>query len=112
MSGGFDKPWCSTATDRFGNHVLGNWGECNAACQTEQDTTTAAPAACTTTSGADAGKRCVFPFTHKGVVHTACTYAGGFSKPWCSTRVDYWGRHKEEYWGNCDSTCEVESLWG
>merc|ERR1719481_205289 len=23
--GGFDKPWCSTATDIFGNHVLGNW---------------------------------------------------------------------------------------
>merc|ERR1719228_1847447 len=22
--GGFDKPWCSTATDIFGNHVLGN----------------------------------------------------------------------------------------
>merc|ERR1712228_955468 len=30
--GGFDKPWCSTATDMFGNHVLGNWGDCGASC--------------------------------------------------------------------------------
>merc|ERR1712106_202015 len=112
-SGGFDKPWCSTATDFFGNHVYGNFGDCNAACPTEQTATTAAPATCTTTSGKNAGSKCVFPFKYKGVVHTACTYSGGFSQPWCSTKVDYWGRHNEEYWGNCDTnTCAVESRWG
>merc|ERR1711892_732510 len=60
-SGGFHKPWCSTATDIFGNHVYGNFGDCNAACPPEQSATTAAPATCTTTSGQTAGSKCVFP---------------------------------------------------
>ena len=112
-AGGFVKPWCSTATDIFGNHVTGNWGDCSATCQTAQAAATAGPATCTTVNGAEAGKKCVFPFTHKGVVHKACTYAGGFSKPWCSTRVDYWGRHMPGNWGDCDTvSCKVEVLWG
>merc|ERR1712106_393931 len=110
-AGGFDKPWCSTATDILGNHKLGNWGDCNAACQRDV-ATTGAPSTCTTTSGSDSGQACVFPFTHKGVVHKACTYARGFSKPWCSTKVDYWGRHREGFWGNCDDSCKVKQIWG
>jgi len=112
--GGFDKPWCSTATDIFGNHVLGNWGDCNPACLAQQSTTTPSTSStCTTVSGPTAGTKCVFPFKHKGVVHTACTYAGGFSRPWCSTKVDYWGRHDDQFWGNCDTnTCKVEGFWG
>merc|ERR1711970_320281 len=108
--GGFSKPWCSTATDIFGNHVLGNWGDCSSSCPA-QTGTTAAPT-CSTVSGPNAGSKCVFPFKYQGVVHTACTYAGGFSQPWCSTKVDYWGRHDERYWGNCDNTCKVEGIWG
>merc|ERR1739838_410315 len=65
--GGFAKPWCSTATDVYGNHVIGNWGDCNIACTT-QTVATAAAATCTTVRGADRGSKCVFPFTHKGVV--------------------------------------------
>merc|ERR1711892_507344 len=110
-AGGFDKPWCSTATDILGNHKLGNWGDCNEACQREA-ATTGAPSTCNTTSGSDSGQACVFPFTHKGVVHKACTYAGGFPKPWCSTKVDYWGRHREGFWGNCDESCKVDKIWG
>merc|ERR1711942_464954 len=111
--GGFDKPWCSTATDIFGNHVLGNWGDCNPACLSQQSSTTPSTSStCTTVNGPAAGSKCVFPFKYKGEVHTASTYAGGFSKPWCSTKVDYWGRHDEEYWGNCDTnTCKVEGIW-
>ena len=29
VTAGFDKPWCSTATDFFGNHIQGNWGDCD-----------------------------------------------------------------------------------
>merc|ERR1711970_479975 len=108
--GGFDKPWCSTATDIFGNHVLGNWGDCSPACLSQQSSTTPSTSStCSTVSGS----KCVFPFKYKGEVHTACTYSGGFSQPWCSTKVDYWGKHDDKYWGNCDTnTCKVEEIWG
>merc|ERR1711872_1143992 len=113
-AGGFTTPWCSTATDVLGNHVIGNWGDCGSSCQAEQTSSTLAPSTCSTKGGADSGKKCVFPFKYNGVVHSACTYARGFSKPWCATRVDYWGRHMEGYWGDCDaSSCPVEQqLWG
>merc|ERR1719430_3042874 len=112
--GGFDKLWCSTATDIFGNHVLGNSGDCSPACPSQQSSTTPSTSStCSTVSGPEAGSKCVFPFKYKGEVHTACTYAGGFSEPWCSTRVDYWGKHDDKYWGNCDTnTCKVEGVWG
>merc|ERR1719312_322041 len=29
VTAGFDLPWCSTATDFFGNHITGNWGDCD-----------------------------------------------------------------------------------
>merc|ERR1719315_863901 len=112
--GGFDKPWCSTATDMFGNHVLGNWGDCSTSCPAQTGTAGApSSSTCSTVSGANTGSKCVFPFKYQGVVHNACTTAGGFSRPWCSTKVDYWGKHDERYWGNCDtSTCKVEGIWG
>jgi len=35
---GDKKPWCSTKVDRFGNHQLGNWGDCNlASCMQRND---------------------------------------------------------------------------
>ena len=30
-------------------------------------------------------------FINKGVVHNACTYAGGFTPAWCSTATDAYG---------------------
>merc|ERR1712228_337542 len=114
--GGFDKPWCSTATDMFGNHVLGNWGDCGASCPgatTVTQTTTPTTASCSTVSGQDAGKPCVFPFKYGRKVHYACTNDGGFSKPWCATKVDIFGKHIQGYWGDCNtSTCPVENYWG
>merc|ERR550519_1558321 len=95
-AGGFDKPWCSTATDRRGNHILGNFGDCNSACPVEEGyTTTTATTSCRTESGTT----CVFPFLFNGQLHNSCTYTGGFNRPWCSTRNDYWGRPREGYWG-------------
>merc|ERR1712215_257022 len=103
-AGGFDKPWCSTATDRYGNHILGNFGDCNSACPVEHDdTTTTSTNTCRTQSGAI----CVFPFMYNGQLHNSCTYDGGFKRPWCSTRNDYWGRTRD--WENCNTTtCSVE----
>merc|ERR1711872_925631 len=35
---GDKKPWCSTKVDRYGNHQLGNWGDCNlASCMQRND---------------------------------------------------------------------------
>merc|ERR1711953_440050 len=35
---GDKKPWCSTKVDRYGNHQLGNWGDCNlATCMQRND---------------------------------------------------------------------------
>merc|ERR1712223_1869388 len=35
---GDKKPWCSTKVDRYGNHHLGNWGDCNlASCMQRND---------------------------------------------------------------------------
>merc|ERR1712243_413522 len=35
---GDKKPWCSTKVDRYGNHELGNWGDCNlASCMQRTD---------------------------------------------------------------------------
>jgi len=35
---GDKKPWCSTKVDRYGNHELGNWGDCNlASCMQRND---------------------------------------------------------------------------
>merc|ERR1719186_905835 len=33
------------------------------------------------------GKACVFPFRTRGVTYTKCTYDGGFSTPWCTTKA-------------------------
>merc|ERR1712013_319711 len=50
--GGFDKPWCSTATDIFGNHVKGNWGDCSPACLSQQSSTTPSTSStCSTVNG-------------------------------------------------------------
>merc|ERR1711982_266769 len=63
--GGFDKPWCSTATVIFGNHVLGNWGDCSPACLSQQcSTTPSTSSTCSTVNGS----KCVFPFKYKGKV--------------------------------------------
>merc|ERR1712214_116359 len=41
----FPQPWCSTQTDRYGNHVNGHWGDCNpSTCpMSASPATTAAP---------------------------------------------------------------------
>ena len=101
LAGGFKKPWCATSTDIYGNHVRGTWGDCDpATCPGVATTSTTAAPSCPTP--------CRFPFIYQGVVHYACTKAGGFSRPWCSTRTDAWGKHITGHFADCGVGCPVE----
>ena len=60
---------------------------------------------CITTKDSEQTQRympCVFPFTYDGITHTACTYYGGYSTPWCSTKTDENGLYQSGQWGYCD----------
>merc|ERR1712080_140198 len=113
-AGGYLTPWCSTQVDSSGNTVLGSWGDCpttdptNCFPETNKATTVAGDIAtqqssgsCTTIGGAQVGVACVFPFKARGVEYTSCTYAGGYSTPWCSTKVDSSGNTVLGNWGDC-----------
>ena len=51
------------------------------------------------------GMECIFPFTHLGITHTACTrHAIETTEqdlPWCSTKVTADGVHLIGEWGVC-----------
>merc|ERR550539_858834 len=93
-AGGFSRPWCSTATDTLANHLTGYWGNCQDNCSTSTTSSSSS-------SSSSCPTPCRFPFIYRGVVHSACTYAGGFSPAWCSTATDAWGRHVRGNWQNC-----------
>merc|ERR1711971_541700 len=102
-AGGFSQPWCSTRTDAYGNHMKGNYGDCNTSTcpSASSGVTTAAPVSTCSTP-------CKFPFIYQGVVHYACTYAGGFSPAWCSTATDAYGKHINGNFADCGVGCPVE----
>merc|ERR1712064_221109 len=99
-AGGFQTPWCSTKTDQYGNHIIGNYGDCNS------NTCTAAA----TTPAPTCSTPCKFPFKYNGVIHYACTNAGGFKNPWCSTKTDIFGNHVIGNYADCGVGCPVEIL--
>jgi len=106
VGGTFPAPWCSTKTDIYGNHVIGNWGDCNSStCNLAAATTTTTPAPTCSTP-------CKFPFIYQGVVHYACTYAGGFTPAWCSTATDAYGKHINGNFADCGVGCPVEITTG
>merc|ERR1719394_591059 len=79
-------------------------------------TTTQAPiqiiiaTATTTTPAPTCSTPCKFPFVYNGVVHYACTNAGGFKNPWCSTKTDAFGKHVIGNYADCGVGCPVEIL--
>jgi len=97
MAGDFKKPWCSTSVDGYGNHVRGTWGDCDPSC----------PGA-TTTPSPPCPTPCKFPFIFRGKVHKACTYDGGFTTAWCSTKTDGYGKHITGNFADCGVGCPVE----
>merc|ERR1719431_704941 len=102
-AGGYSQAWCSTRTDAYGNHMKGNYGDCNTSTcpSASSGVTTAAPVTTCSTP-------CKFPFIYQGVVHYACTYAGGFSPAWCSTATDAYGKHINGNFADCGVGCPVE----
>merc|ERR1719397_1400296 len=56
---------------------------------------------CMTVSGAQVGVPCVFPFTTRDVTYNTCTVAGGYTTPWCATKVDQAGKIIHGNWGDC-----------
>ena len=59
---------------------------------------------CTTESGPEPGRPCIFPFIYNGVTYKECTSAD-WDQPWCSTEVNDNQNHVAGKWGNCKTTC-------
>ena len=101
--GGYSTPWCGTKTDENGVYKSGHWGYCNMDKCTDELTQACAVDSCITTKDSKQKcSKCAFPFTYKGITHTACTFYGGYSKPWCATSTDENGNYKSGKWGYCD----------
>merc|ERR1712029_761926 len=102
------KAWCATGTDSSGNVIPNQWGDCvsdqTSGCQEEAITVPS----CTTSSGPESGKACVFPFRYKGVVHKECATVDQ-SSAWCSTEVDAGGSFVDGKYGFCPSSCPSAS---
>jgi len=88
--------WCSTSNDHRGVHQEGQWGDCTDSC----------PRGCSTVSGPDPGKLCVFPFKWNGTVYRECTTHMNSGQLWCPTEVDHLNGYIDNKWGNCAAdTC-------
>merc|ERR1712243_97993 len=59
---------------------------------------------CTTSSGPETGKSCVFPFRYNGIVYSECTSVDQ-SAAWCATEVDAGGNFISNKYGFCPSSC-------
>merc|ERR1712183_778282 len=55
------------------------------------------------------GKRCIFPFTYKGVTYKTCTKADS-ELAWCATEVHPSGKVVNNKWEDCDEYCPTECL--
>ena len=70
-------------------------------------------ATCTTVTGPDENKPCIFPFQYEGVTYNTCTGISSVEKiPWCSTLVDDAGNHVsgQGKYGNCGPECPAPPL--
>ena len=111
------KTWCSTKTDKSGNHVTGQneYGHCGLNCPRQpadgariSSGSLTIGKQCLTVSGPNPGKPCIFPFIHDGKSYSGCPIdPDDSSKRWCSTKVDNKGQHvpKQNEYGHCADTC-------
>lgn len=113
------KTWCSTKTDKNGNHVTGQneYGHCGIHCPRQPvdgariSGSGSAPLVngkCLTVSGPNPGKPCIFPFIYDGKSYSGCPIdPDDSSKRWCSTKVDNKGQHvaKQNEYGHCADNC-------
>ncbi|XP_066945387.1 uncharacterized protein [Macrobrachium rosenbergii] len=79
---GSARPFCATAVDQ--NKDLVSHGSCSEEWERSKYTVTT-----------EKGKKCIFPFTYKGVTSKGCVSTAEFRKPFCATQVDEHGRSVE-----------------
>ncbi|XP_064097954.1 uncharacterized protein LOC135209201 [Macrobrachium nipponense] len=79
---GSNRPFCATAVDQ--NKDLVSHGPCSEEWDRSKFTVTT-----------EKGKKCIFPFTYKGVTSKGCITTAEFKKPFCATKVDKSGRSVE-----------------
>ena len=65
-----------------------------------------------TIGGASPNIECVFPFEHRGKLHSKCPYDVKNEEFWCSTKVDFDGIHigGQGLWGTCGPSCPLERI--
>merc|ERR1712064_243773 len=97
-------PWCATETDSSGNVVPNKWGDCSVSQTSGCTQETITVPTCTTSSGPETGKSCVFPFRYNGIVYSECTSVDQ-SAAWCATEVDAGGNYISNKYGFCPSSC-------
>merc|ERR1712227_1126408 len=98
------KAWCATGVDSSSNVITNSWGDCSVSSTSGCTEETITVPSCTTSSGPESGKACVFPFRYKGVVYSECATVDQ-SSAWCSTEVDAGGNFVTDKYGFCPSTC-------
>merc|ERR1712012_136652 len=102
------KAWCATGVDSTGTVIPNQWGDCVVSSTSGCAQETITVPSCTTSSGPESGKACVFPFRYKGVVYKECATVDQ-SSAWCSTEVDAGGNFVDGKYGFCPSTCPSAS---
>jgi hypothetical protein len=88
--------WCSVETDKGGNTVKGQWGNCDPDCATT----------CMTigTQGVGANRKCTFPFQFKGKRYDFCT-TEDHTAEWCAIKVGPNGSFLAGQWAECSPAC-------
>merc|ERR1712012_1298689 len=102
------KAWCATGVDSTGTVIPNQWGDCVVSSTSGCAQETITVPSCTTSSGPESGKACVFPFGYKGVVYKECATVDQ-SSAWCGTEVDAGGNFVDGKYGFCPSTCPSAS---
>merc|ERR1711879_631753 len=102
------KAWCATGVDSSNNVITNSWGDCSVSTTSGCTEEAITVPSCTTASGPETGKACVFPFRYKGVVYKECATVDQ-SAAWCSTEVDAGGNFVTDKYGFCPSPCPSAS---
>ena len=69
-------------------------------------------ASCTTDSGKESNKTCIFPFITHGIMFNSCTlsFSPDDTKAWCATEVDGSDKHILPKFGFCEPACQPKKL--
>ena len=97
---GAHKPWCATQVTPNGQYVSGKGDSCKMRwdggyCDLDVNE-------CTTDGNEGQQlRKCLFPWTYKGVTYDGCANPDSSPKLWCPTKLDGNGNFMENFWGYC-----------